>query len=106
MPLATSFAKTAEDRQVMEVIYSQNLFGRPYVLPEGVPAERVAALRKAFMATMSDPALIAEANKAGMELGERRRRRGAGAGGKALWAAGERDRTDEEGDDLQGAKIS
>jgi tripartite-type tricarboxylate transporter receptor subunit TctC len=71
VPLATSFAKTAEDRQVMEVIYSQNLFGRPYVLPEGVPAERVAALRKAFMATMSDPALIAEANKAGMELGER-----------------------------------
>jgi hypothetical protein len=71
VPLATFFAKTAEDRQVMEVIYSQNLFGRPYVLPEGVPAERVAALRKAFMATMSDPALIAEANKAGMELGER-----------------------------------
>ncbi len=71
VPLATSFAKTEEDRQVMEVIYSQNLFGRPYVLPEGVPAERVAALRKAFMATMADPALIAEANKAGMELGER-----------------------------------
>ena len=42
VPLATSFAKTAEDRQVMEVIYTQNLFGRPYVLPEGVPAERVA----------------------------------------------------------------
>ena len=55
----------------MEVIYSQNMFGRPYVLPEGVPAERVTALRKAFMATMGDPALIAEANKAGMELGAR-----------------------------------
>ena len=41
------------------------------MLPEGVPAERVAALRKAFMATMADPALVAEANKAGMELGER-----------------------------------
>ena len=71
VPLAISFAKTAEDRQVMEMIYSQNMFGRPYVLPEGVPAERVAALRKAFMATMADPALVAEANKAGMELGER-----------------------------------
>jgi tripartite-type tricarboxylate transporter receptor subunit TctC len=55
----------------MELVYSQNLFGRPYVLPEGVPPERVAALRKAFMATMADPALIVEANKAGMELGER-----------------------------------
>jgi hypothetical protein len=71
VPLAISFAKSAEDRQVMEVIYSQNMFGRPYVLPEGVPAERIAALRKAFMATMADPALVAEANKAGMELGER-----------------------------------
>ncbi len=55
----------------MEMIYSQNLFGRPFVLPEGVPAARVAALRKAFMATMSDPALIADASKASMELGER-----------------------------------
>jgi tripartite-type tricarboxylate transporter receptor subunit TctC len=71
VPLAISFAKTAEDRQVLEMIYSQNLFGRPYVLPEGVPADRVAALRKAFMATMNDPALVAEANKAGMELGAR-----------------------------------
>jgi tripartite-type tricarboxylate transporter receptor subunit TctC len=71
VPLAISFAKTMEDRQVMEMIYSQNLFGRPYVLPEGVPAERVAALRKAFTATMRDPALVAEANKAGMELGDR-----------------------------------
>jgi tripartite-type tricarboxylate transporter receptor subunit TctC len=71
VPLAISFAKTVEDRQVMELIYSQNLFGRPYVLPEGVPAERVAALRKAFMATMNDPALVAEANKVGMELGAR-----------------------------------
>lgn len=71
VPLATSFAKTPEDRQVMEAIYSQNMFGRPFVLPEGVPAARVTALRKAFMATMSDPALIADADKAGMELGER-----------------------------------
>jgi tripartite-type tricarboxylate transporter receptor subunit TctC len=71
VPLAISFAKTPEDRQVMEVIYSQNMFGRPYVLPEGVPTERVAALRKAFMATMADPTLVAEANKAGMELGAR-----------------------------------
>jgi tripartite-type tricarboxylate transporter receptor subunit TctC len=71
VPLAISFAKTTEDRQVMEVIYSQNMFGRPYVLPEGVPPDRVAALRKAFMATMNDPALVAEADKAGMELGAR-----------------------------------
>jgi tripartite-type tricarboxylate transporter receptor subunit TctC len=71
VPLAISFAKTPEERQVMEAIYSQNMFGRPYVLPEGVPPERAAALRKAFMATMADPTLVAEATKAGMELGAR-----------------------------------
>jgi tripartite-type tricarboxylate transporter receptor subunit TctC len=51
VPLTISFAKTEEDRQVMEMIYSQNLFGRPYLVAPGVPADRVAALRKAF-ATM------------------------------------------------------
>ena len=35
----------------MEMMYSQNQFGRPYMLAPGVPADRVAALRKAFMAT-------------------------------------------------------
>ena len=42
VPLTISFAKTEEDRQVMEMIYSQNLFGRPYLVPPGVPADRVA----------------------------------------------------------------
>ena len=55
VPRTVDFAKTAEDRQVMELIYSQTVIGRPFVLPEGVPAERVAALRKAFMAAMRGP---------------------------------------------------
>jgi tripartite-type tricarboxylate transporter receptor subunit TctC len=67
-PLSIEFAKTEEDRQVMELIYSQSLFGRPYMLPPGVPPERVAALRKAFMDTMADPQFVAEAAKARLEL--------------------------------------
>jgi tripartite-type tricarboxylate transporter receptor subunit TctC len=67
-PLTISFAKTEADRQVMELIYSQSLFGRPYVLPPGVPAERIAALRKAFLATLADKDLIADAAKARLEL--------------------------------------
>jgi tripartite-type tricarboxylate transporter receptor subunit TctC len=68
VPLTLQFAKTEEDRQVMELIYSQSLFGRPFVLPPGVPAERVAALRQAFMAALADPELIADAAKARLEL--------------------------------------
>jgi tripartite-type tricarboxylate transporter receptor subunit TctC len=69
VPRTIDFAKTDEDRQVMELIYSQNVFGRPYVLPPGVPPERVAALRSAFMAALADPDLLAEAAKMRFEVG-------------------------------------
>jgi tripartite-type tricarboxylate transporter receptor subunit TctC len=68
VPHATDFAKTPQDRQVMDLIYSSEIFGRPYVLPPGVPAERVAALRKAFLATLRDPELKAEGEKLGLDL--------------------------------------
>jgi len=68
VPLAVQFAKTDAERQVMELIESQGVFGRPYVLPPGVPAERVAALRKAFVATLHDKALLAEAAKMQLDL--------------------------------------
>lgn len=70
VPLAPSFAKTEEDRQVMAMLYGKNQFGRPFVLPEGVPPERVAALRQAFVAAMRDPQTVEEAGKLGMDLGE------------------------------------
>jgi tripartite-type tricarboxylate transporter receptor subunit TctC len=70
VPLAPSFAKTEEDRQVMEMLYGKNQFGRPFVLPDGVPPERVAALRKAFVAAMRDPQTAEEAQKLGMDLGD------------------------------------
>src|SRR5205085_3861219 len=69
VPLAISFAKTQEDRQVLEMIYSQNLFGRPYLVPPGVPADRVAALRRAFAAMLQDPALLGEAEKMNLDIG-------------------------------------
>src|SRR3954467_1831659 len=64
-----SFAKTDEDRQVMEMIYSQNLWRRPYLLPPGVAADRVAALRRAFAAMLQDKALLTEAEKSGLDIG-------------------------------------
>ncbi len=61
VPRTFDFAKTDEERKILELVYSQGVFGRPYVLPPGVPADRVAALRKAFMETLHDKALLAEA---------------------------------------------
>src|SRR6266545_4009415 len=68
VPLTISFAKTEEDRQVMEMIYSQNLFGRPYLVPPGTPPERVAALRRALAAMLQDPALLADAKRSGLDI--------------------------------------
>ncbi len=43
-------------------------FGRPLVAPPGTPADRVAALRKAFDAMTPDPEFRAEAKQLDVEL--------------------------------------
>jgi tripartite-type tricarboxylate transporter receptor subunit TctC len=63
VPLVRSFARTEEEKQILDLIYSQTAFGRPYVVAPEVPKERVALLRQAFMATMQDPELRAEAER-------------------------------------------
>ena len=50
-----------DDRQVLDLIFSQSEFGRPYITPPGVPPERLKALREAFDATMKDPEFLADA---------------------------------------------
>jgi tripartite-type tricarboxylate transporter receptor subunit TctC len=47
----------------MKMLFGRTEYGRPYFLPPDVPVERVAALRRAFDATMKDPAFMAEAAK-------------------------------------------
>jgi tripartite-type tricarboxylate transporter receptor subunit TctC len=64
VPLAMDFAKSDEDKQVLELIYGQLVFGRPYILPPGTPAGRVAMLRKAFDETVKDKGFLADAAKA------------------------------------------
>src|SRR5580704_11423309 len=68
VPLAVDFAKSPENRRIMELIYSSETFGRPYMAAPSVPPERIAALRSAFMQTMRDEALLAEAQKTGIEI--------------------------------------
>jgi tripartite-type tricarboxylate transporter receptor subunit TctC len=69
VPLTISFARTDGDRQVMDMIYSQNLFGRPYLVPPEVPAARVAALRGAFAEMLRDRALLADAERSKLDIG-------------------------------------
>ena len=68
VPYVYQFAKTAEDLQVYDLIFGPQGLGRSFAAPPGVPPERLAALRKAFTDAVSDPALIAEAEKTGLDL--------------------------------------
>jgi len=68
VPRTLDFARTAEQRAILELVYSQSRFGRPYVVAPEVPPERVAALRRAFMSAMRDPELVAEAEKIKLDV--------------------------------------
>ena len=68
VPLAVDFATSPENRKIMELVYSSETFGRPYMLAPGVPADRVAALRKAFLETMRDHDLLADAQRIGLAI--------------------------------------
>ncbi len=68
VPNIWKYVKGDESRRVLELILGQQVFGRPFMLPPGVPAERAATLRKAFDATMADKAFVADAEKMGLEI--------------------------------------
>jgi tripartite-type tricarboxylate transporter receptor subunit TctC len=68
VPMAIDLARNAEDRRVMEVVFAKFGMSRPFMAPPGLPPERLALLRQAFDATLRDPAVLAEAQKLGMEI--------------------------------------
>ena len=59
---------SGQDREVAELIVTQQVFGRPFLAPPGVPADRLAALRVAFMATMRDKLFLADAEKMRIQI--------------------------------------
>lgn len=58
----------AEDKPVVELIVSQQVFQRPFLAPPGTPEAQLKILRSAFMATMKDPELLEEAKKSSIEI--------------------------------------
>ena len=70
VPLFTELVEDAADRATAELLSSAIALGRTVFAPPGVPAERVAALRRAFAATMADPAYLADAKARNLATGE------------------------------------
>ena len=50
------------------LMLTSKAMGRPYALGPGVPADKVKALRKAFLDTANDPGFVRDANKQGREV--------------------------------------
>ena len=68
VPMIWKWVKTDEQRQVLEFLMAEQVYGRPFLAPPNIPADRLAALRESFMATMKDPEFLADAEKLGIEI--------------------------------------
>ena len=68
IPHYTDFIKTDEDRQLFGLLFGVQALGRVYAAPPETPADRVAALRKAFMDTLADKEFLADAEKTGIDI--------------------------------------
>jgi len=68
VPLVLDLARTDEQRQILKLVLTSQETARPFAAPPGVPADRAAALRAAFDATMKDPEFLAEARKLNLDI--------------------------------------
>ena len=70
VPLVAELARNDEQRAILELVFARQEMGRPFMVPPDTPPGVVAILRRAFDATMRDPALLAEAEKRKMDLNQ------------------------------------
>jgi tripartite-type tricarboxylate transporter receptor subunit TctC len=55
--------KSDEQKRIADVIFRQTELARPLAAPPGTPKERVEALRRAMLATLKDPEMVADAKR-------------------------------------------
>lgn len=68
VPIARELAKDDKARALIELTELPYVLSRPFVAPPGVPADRAAAMQKAFIDAQKDPELLAEAQKLGIGI--------------------------------------
>jgi tripartite-type tricarboxylate transporter receptor subunit TctC len=69
VPLLRDQAANDDDRKVTDFLSNAIVIARPIVTNTGVPRERVAALRRAFDATLADPVFLEDAARQSLEIG-------------------------------------
>jgi tripartite-type tricarboxylate transporter receptor subunit TctC len=68
VPMGLERIKDPADLEAVKLVLFQQEFGRPYVAPPDVPADRLQALRSGFDETMTDPAFLADAKQTGLNV--------------------------------------
>jgi tripartite-type tricarboxylate transporter receptor subunit TctC len=63
---ASELVSKEDDRALIDVAFAPLALGRPFAMPPGVPAERLAAMRKALAETFADPEFQAESQRLGL----------------------------------------
>lgn len=68
VPLLIDLVSDSDSKKVLEMLAFPEEAGRPFFMPAGTPKEYVEVMRKAFDATLKDPAFLAEAERARLEV--------------------------------------
>jgi tripartite-type tricarboxylate transporter receptor subunit TctC len=68
VPVIMDLTSDPAERAALKLVVSRQTIARPFALPPGVPAERLAVLRSAFDATMKDADFLAEARTADLDV--------------------------------------
>jgi tripartite-type tricarboxylate transporter receptor subunit TctC len=68
VPSVLESARSPDERQALELFFARAAIGRPFVAPPEMPADRLAALRQAFEATLRDPAFLDDAKKQNLNV--------------------------------------
>jgi tripartite-type tricarboxylate transporter receptor subunit TctC len=67
-PALLDFAHDEKSRQLLTLLGGGPDIGRALVAEPGIPSDRAAALRKAFMETMDDPELLADMKRRNLSI--------------------------------------
>jgi tripartite-type tricarboxylate transporter receptor subunit TctC len=68
VPLITDLARNEDQQKLLKFVFARQVMGRPYLAPPGLAPATVAALRRAFMATMADKEFLADAERSKLEI--------------------------------------
>jgi tripartite-type tricarboxylate transporter receptor subunit TctC len=68
VPFALDLVSKEDDKLMMVAAFAPLQSGRPFLMPPGVPIDRVAAMQAAFLETFKDAEFVADANKRGLGI--------------------------------------